>query len=542
MTGEQLLNILNDNLQSMLIDAGYVYNGKRPLDIFQIPLDTVADLNSIPSRYRYIGMTVTVLSGSTLDSKGKNIPDQYWLVGGTKNSNWCKKPSVIDGKLTLSADTANATIDLLYNGEKIGVAADLTGILSEWQNDQFVESGSVITVSGKTYLELRYNDVTLQPIRIDITSITGSTAAGSQGPQGMEGAQGPQGVKGEDGAQGIDGAQGPQGIKGEDGAQGTEGEDGAQGPQGAEGSQGPQGADGTQGPQGVKGEDGAQGPQGIKGEDGAQGPQGLEGSQGLQGPSKTFDVGEGLTFENDELSVDTEFIKSVATSALTENLIPENAKEALDTISEIAQWIQDHPDDAANMGAAISSLSASVETIVSQISSGIGDDNIIEKIMVDGSELPVLDKTVNISLSGYTTKSEVSSAITDALSDYATSADTVIAINDATRPSLSATNYSAATAIATADNVGKIINVLNDQEIEGDLYNSGLYIVTGAGTISRLGVTSASGDLSSDVEALKGRVGTVESSISDIMQYLYWETDDEDYILDKTGTNKFWND
>ena len=82
----------------------------------------------------------------------------------------------------------------------------------------------------------------------------------------------------------------------------------------------------------------------------------------------------------------------------------------------------------------------------------------------------------------------------------------------------------------------------NDEEIDGDLYGAGLYIVTGAGEISRLGITSATGDLSSDVEALKGRVGNVEQSISDVMEYLYWKTDSADEIYDETGTSKFWND
>ena len=224
MTSEELLQILNDELSSTRIDANYFFGGKRPVDAFQIPLDTVADLSGIPSKYRYIGMTVKVLSGDTLDSNGKNIPDEYWLVGGTKNSNWQKKPSVIDGKLSLSANLENSSVELLYNGQPIGVAADLTEILSEWQNDQFIVSGSVVTENGTNYLELYYNDESITPIRIDLSGIGGGASGegtqGPQGPAGADGAQGPQGEKGEDGAQG------PQGEKGEDGAQGPQGEKG----------------------------------------------------------------------------------------------------------------------------------------------------------------------------------------------------------------------------------------------------------------------------------------------------------------------------
>ena len=225
MTSEELLQILNDELSSTRIDSNYYFGGKRPVDAFQIPLDTVADLNGIPSKYRYIGMSVKVLSGDTLDSNGKNIPDEYWLVGGTKNTNWVKKPSVIDGKLSLSANTENDTIELLYNGQPIGVAADLTEILTEWQNDQFIVSGAVVTENEDKFLELYYNDGSIPPVRIDISGIgggaSGEGAQGPQGPQGkafefedftpeqLESLRGPQGHQGVEGGEGAQGPQGP---------------------------------------------------------------------------------------------------------------------------------------------------------------------------------------------------------------------------------------------------------------------------------------------------------------------------------------------
>ena len=489
MTSEELLQILNDELSSTRIDSNYYFGGKRPVDAFQIPLDTVADLSGIPSKYRYIGMTVKVLSGDTLDSNGKNIPDEYWLVGGTKNGNWQKKPSVIDGKLSLSANLETSSVELLYNGQPIGVAADLTDILAEWQNDQFIVSGSVVTENDSKYLELYYNDESITPIRIDISGIGGGASG--------EGAQGPQGP------QGAEGAQGPQGPQGIDGGEG------AQGPQGPEGVQGPQGAEGTQGPQGEKGEDGT------------QGPQGAEGVQGPQGPSKEFEVGEGLTFEDDTLSVDKEFVKSVAVSAITESLIPEDAKESLDTLVEVAEWIQNHPDEVSAMTTNVIALSGTVEDLEERLDNlQTGDENVIEEVQVDGVALPVVDKTVNISLSGFATTEFVEN-------NYATSANTEAAIAAASKPSLSANTYTEGKTLATADNVGKIIDVKNEEEVSGVTYSDGLYIVAGAGEISKLGVTSATGDLSGDIENLKGRVGTLESNVSYIMDYLYWETDDE---------------
>ena len=504
MTSEELLQILNDELSSTRVDSNYYFGGKRPVDAFQIPLDTVADLSGIPSKYRYIGMTVKVLSGDTLDSNGKNIPDEYWLVGGTKNTHWVKKPSVIDGKLSLSANSENSTIELLYNGQPIGDAADLSGILSDWQNDQFIVSGSVVTENESKFLELYYNDNSIQPIRIDLSGLGGGASGeGAQGPQGPQG----KAFEYEDFTpEQLEALRGPQGRAGIDG---KDGEDGAQGPQGVAGT------DGVQGPQGIAGTDGKDG---KDGEDGAQGP------QGPQGPSAEFEVGEGLSMENETLSVDKEFVKSVAVSAITESLIPQDAKESLDTLVEVAEWIQNHPDEVSAMTSNVVVLSGAVESIEERLDnfSG-GDENIIEEVKVDGVALPVVDKSVDITLSGYATTDYVDNA----LSDYATSADTEEAIAKASRPSISASTYTEAKTLATADNVGKIIDVKNEEDVSGITYSDGLYIVAGAGEISKLGVTSASGDLSGDIENLKGRVGTLESNVSHIMDYLYWETDDE---------------
>lgn len=67
--------------------------------------------------------------------------------------------------------------------------------------------------------------------------------------------------------------------------------------------------------------------------------------------------------------------------------------------------------------------------------------------------------------------------------------------------------------LATADNIGQII-YLTTQVIDGeDTYSSGPYIVSGDGTVSKIGTTSASGDIAADVAALQGKVGTLESTV-----------------------------
>ena len=67
--------------------------------------------------------------------------------------------------------------------------------------------------------------------------------------------------------------------------------------------------------------------------------------------------------------------------------------------------------------------------------------------------------------------------------------------------------------LATTDNIGQII-YLTTQVTDGeDTYSSGPYIVSGDGTVSKIGTTSASGDIAGDVAALQGKVSTLESTV-----------------------------
>lgn len=54
-------------------------------------------------------------------------------------------------------------------------------------------------------------------------------------------------------------------------------------------------------------------------------------------------------------------IRTIANEELAAQLIGEGAKESLDTLTEIAAWIQSHPDDASAMNLAIEALQSKVE-------------------------------------------------------------------------------------------------------------------------------------------------------------------------------------
>lgn len=56
-------------------------------------------------------------------------------------------------------------------------------------------------------------------------------------------------------------------------------------------------------------------------------------------------------------------VRTIANEELAAQLIPSTAKEALDTLQEIANWIQSHPDDASAMNTAITNLQNLVGTL-----------------------------------------------------------------------------------------------------------------------------------------------------------------------------------
>lgn len=81
------------------------------------------------------------------------------------------------------------------------------------------------------------------------------------------------------------------------------------------------------------------------------------------------------------------------------------------------------------------------------------------------------------------------------------------------KPVIDATNYTNAIEKATTENIGQIVNISDEETVDNITYTAGLYIVTGAGSVAKLGTTTASGDLTGDVEKLKGDVNSLQSTV-----------------------------
>lgn len=69
-------------------------------------------------------------------------------------------------------------------------------------------------------------------------------------------------------------------------------------------------------------------------------------------------------------------VRTIANEELAAQLIPESATEALDTLQEIASWIQSHPDDASAMNKAIDAL----EKLVGELPEGATATTIVAYI------------------------------------------------------------------------------------------------------------------------------------------------------------------
>lgn len=75
-------------------------------------------------------------------------------------------------------------------------------------------------------------------------------------------------------------------------------------------------------------------------------------------------VGEHTTQLTTLIGTDTSLsVRAIAIDELTKQLIPESAEEAMDTLQELAAWLQQHPTDAAEMNKNISANATAIENL-----------------------------------------------------------------------------------------------------------------------------------------------------------------------------------
>lgn len=91
----------------------------------------------------------------------------------------------------------------------------------------------------------------------------------------------------------------------------------------------------------------------------------LNNDSGFQTQSQVQDaIDDGMASVDTLIGTDTgKTVRQIANEELAKQLIPENAAESLDSLEELAAWIQTHPEDAAAMNKAINDLKALVGTL-----------------------------------------------------------------------------------------------------------------------------------------------------------------------------------
>ena len=98
---------------------------------------------------------------------------------------------------------------------------------------------------------------------------------------------------------------------------------------------------------------------------------------------------------------DEKSVREIARLELAKQLVPESAKEALDSLEEIALWIQQHPEDAATMNRTIEEVKTiltgytTANTVYNAISGLTDSVNAIEQDYLTSSDKTDLQNAIN---------------------------------------------------------------------------------------------------------------------------------------------------
>ena len=123
--------------------------------------------------------------------------------------------------------------------------------------------------------------------------------------------------------------------------------------------------------------------------------------------------------------------RTIANEELAKQLIAEGAKESLDTLGEIAAWIQNHPDDASAMNKAIEDLEALIGTLPEGVTATtivgyIQEVVAAEKTRAEGIEAGLAERIGALETSvgdGGSVKDMIDEAVGDAVEAEATRVD-----------------------------------------------------------------------------------------------------------------------
>ena len=150
-------------------------------------------------------------------------------------------------------------------------------------------------------------------------------------------------------------------------------------------------------------------------------------------------------------------VRTIANEELAAQLIPANAQEALDTLQEIAAWIQSHPGDASAMNSAITALQnlvGSLPATGTEATTVVGyiDEQIAAvSALISGKNVGATGETgENALISASATNNNVSVESTQKLKDAVGLAESAIQLSDLDTIGETAAANLVAAAIAAA--------------------------------------------------------------------------------------------
>lgn len=217
--------------------------------------------------------------------------------------------------------------------------------------------------------------------------------------------------------------------------------------------------------------------------------------------------------------------RTIANEELAKQLIAEGAQESLDTLAEIASWIQSHPDDASAMNKAIEDL----ETLVGAIPEGITATTIVgyiqeavaaEKTRAEGVEsgfntrIGTLETAVGTGsvdqriADAVAVETNRAQGIEGGLDSRLQAVESKLGTGEGSVDSKIATAKNEAIATAAEDATTKANKALEDAKKYADEEDAKIET-----RVASLETASATYALKSEVEAVTGRVTTAEGEI-----------------------------
>lgn len=110
-------------------------------------------------------------------------------------------------------------------------------------------------------------------------------------------------------------------------------------------------------------------------------------------------------------------VRTIANEELAKQLIAEGAQESLDTLQEIASWIQEHPGDAAAMSKAIDDLAALVGTLPEGVTATTIAGYINEAVASEKARAEGIESGLNSRLETVETAIGENGSVTNAIAD-----------------------------------------------------------------------------------------------------------------------------